>query len=1858
MVEVRESLARWLLKEGLIDVGDVNLKARNGVGNGSDEPKSSGVELSPEALSRMQSGIGVLDVLLKVLPQEVAVSYSNMKGALKSMESPIARLFNWNMLVPVLSAAGIDLDVDKKALIVAGDTEAVLLVLTDLVGGKELIAAENGAANGMHYPIINVTKRSHDIVEPLLEEPVNLASPPSVPVAPVKLPTPAALLPPAAVLRRSSVRASLEGVVVEALTDALSITKDEAMRSLLADGCAGLQRLLSGTNAPAGNGREALAALESLMGAVRTMGPWRLPEAYYRGAQAATEKRGGLPTILAAFAHGLGSSLDGVPSRSCVLLEQAVKACESPERLKPVVYDWIASPLRAGPSILLMLQLNRGGARYHKITDSQSESSTGNSIESDIASVELGTNVRALASLLVTLGDEGRMASFLERDLRQLCSGPLWFVEALARLMPSLSRHNEAAGQIRDSVSSVMTMALQMCESEDDKERKAAVDLLTGMWTCFPNTVEENVEVSLCRSTLAMLKRACRDPKESVRLSTYRGLLQLLESFVAAGSEHGTVVYKILIFTIIEHASDYNSRRQLLMGLGAILDRHEGMPVGVFVEPLVKQITRTQSHYADGNRDKPSTSVSELDAEFLHQHIVRHPQLTTVHASLLLQLLATSGTAFAETIAWVTPPLRVLAKRFCMEPGPGRAIERACGDFVSQMDRHISRQEMEACSVLSKFMQSLFPYVLSHSAQRMLKESFAKWNGILKSQNASHSNEVMFEMMAKILEDLPSNHVPPPASTTKRYKHPVDEVLHHRHRVGREEEDEEEGSECLAEPVPPPIPTHAVDPGSGGIRSLHTNRPPSKAPSSTRGASRGGSRADDLPVQRGRVSVTPSVSGNPVRSMSADSRGQRGAPSPATAEHLSKHRRKISYSELSDVSKKERQRKDARLRRERQREIDKIRLKREALKAAKIKEEEAKRREMERREAARRKRNENLLLHKPNVYGPAPIVGQMQQQQHGPKDHQDRQPQQQQQQQQEADKLHQRRGSGAVTTTITTKRDAIEDELILEALNRRLARNPNTVMPPGFERILVKDPPTADAVRERRVQRCDTWTTDAVLEQVDTLRKQLSACAGDAEAVARTVRIVGVTVTPMEQEEEVKGGEDAEAEHALESQASANNDKDDDENPNAIVRSVINGVVSRVFGEDDEEGKAEIPQQKQEDVVVKKIVVTYDVVPDPRLLQSRDELGEEKETELCKYLLGELPSSPGSVLPAGFAVEEVLPAPVERYTAVRKQGYEVSLVHGTPRQPSQPRMSRPSIHASPSTGPGSKHSGGALTVDVRRGGKHSSGDRVVSQKRRSLSAGVPRRARGVLSNGSDDSGGSTPSTRRAIPFAEQAVRKYLRDYAETLLITLADKCDRRRGSVERSAGTHTSGRKAPSSASSSSSSVSTTPRTRARTRSAEPRRSQSHMLPSSSSSASSLSARGPSSSASTPRVRHSSARGPMGVDFSYLRHRREQEKLAIVEERRKQETRRIEQMKRDREHAEAIRLQVAAYREEKRRREDEELQKRRAAEKMKKERARAAAELERQRREEDKKKIKEYYTRVQAEQEEKRRVAEEELRLQEERRREALKEYRRRKAKEQEKENNPALLRGGVAGNLKKSPGGSGVVGANGVRRQPRSTGGYASKKADMTPPPAPQSSQPQQQQQPTLQKQEPEQTPPPPKEEQTISVAAQPETQQETDTAPASEASAPPEPTAVAADAVATAAEPVVQNQGDKGADEASVLSSSEKPEKPVHQEESSAVEPIPPVAESKVEEETANADELPDVTEATATDDSAAADPSPAAVESPPTEDETETKAEPDPVSEEPQPPASAVVDAPEALPSPGEQEEERGSKEAPSS
>lgn len=49
----------------------------------------------------------------------------------REVHSPLARLYNWNLLQPILNAFAVPMDVDDKALVVAGGTRSCQHTSTD-----------------------------------------------------------------------------------------------------------------------------------------------------------------------------------------------------------------------------------------------------------------------------------------------------------------------------------------------------------------------------------------------------------------------------------------------------------------------------------------------------------------------------------------------------------------------------------------------------------------------------------------------------------------------------------------------------------------------------------------------------------------------------------------------------------------------------------------------------------------------------------------------------------------------------------------------------------------------------------------------------------------------------------------------------------------------------------------------------------------------------------------------------------------------------------------------------------------------------------------------------------------------------------------------------------------------------------------------------------------------------------------------------------------------------------------------------------------------------------------------------------------------------------------------------------------------------------------------------------------------------------------------------------------------------------------------------------------------------------------------------------------------------------------------
>ena len=109
---------------------------------------SSLVTLSQSATAYFANGVRVA-LLLRALSHDGELSLDTIK----ELHTPVARLYNWNVLIPILQSMGVDVDADMKVLIVAGDLDIVADVLEQLHGsGTGSGAAKRQGGQGMQQP--------------------------------------------------------------------------------------------------------------------------------------------------------------------------------------------------------------------------------------------------------------------------------------------------------------------------------------------------------------------------------------------------------------------------------------------------------------------------------------------------------------------------------------------------------------------------------------------------------------------------------------------------------------------------------------------------------------------------------------------------------------------------------------------------------------------------------------------------------------------------------------------------------------------------------------------------------------------------------------------------------------------------------------------------------------------------------------------------------------------------------------------------------------------------------------------------------------------------------------------------------------------------------------------------------------------------------------------------------------------------------------------------------------------------------------------------------------------------------------------------------------------------------------------------------------------------------------------------------------------------------------------------------------------------------------------------------------------------------------------------------------------------
>jgi hypothetical protein len=125
---------------------------------------------------------------------------------------------------------------------------------------------------------------------------------------------------------------------------------------------------------------------------------------------------------------------------------------------------------------------------------------------------------------------------------------------------------------------------MELCarEAENDgkrtnEERIAALAVLSELWLTYTDFVDKREEMS--NTVLFMLKRAVRERTKSIRIASTAFMFRLLDSFGETKNKAAPVIYKTLIFALIENPTDPTVRSFYLQNFKFLFETNKSIPV-------------------------------------------------------------------------------------------------------------------------------------------------------------------------------------------------------------------------------------------------------------------------------------------------------------------------------------------------------------------------------------------------------------------------------------------------------------------------------------------------------------------------------------------------------------------------------------------------------------------------------------------------------------------------------------------------------------------------------------------------------------------------------------------------------------------------------------------------------------------------------------------------------------------------------------------------------------------------------------------------------------------------------------------------------------------------------------------------------------------------------------------------------------------------------------------------------------------------------------------------------------------------------------------------------------------------------
>ena len=134
-------------------------------------------------------------------------------------------------------------------------------------------------------------------------------------------------------------------------------------------------------------------------------------------------------------------------------------------------------------------------------------------------------------------------------------------------------------------------------------------------------------------------------------------MFRLLEKFAEEKNSSAPVLYKALIFSLIENPGDIILREHYFNNFSFLFEQYANIPLNLLLDPLIKQITISEN---------VTYFYKVFDFDFFSQ-VAKHPRLTPSNAVALCDLIGNIYLGDLVNASAASVPLMLLCSRFNLD---------------------------------------------------------------------------------------------------------------------------------------------------------------------------------------------------------------------------------------------------------------------------------------------------------------------------------------------------------------------------------------------------------------------------------------------------------------------------------------------------------------------------------------------------------------------------------------------------------------------------------------------------------------------------------------------------------------------------------------------------------------------------------------------------------------------------------------------------------------------------------------------------------------------------------------------------------------------------------------------------------------------------------------------------------------------------------------------------------------------------------------------------------------------------------------------------------------------------------------